>query len=352
MFNSEFVKRIGADNDLLARAESLHKSSVVVDGSSVIHRASASLPTRWDRYTDGGVTATNHTVTTPRVGLQHALREVNEARRWLDVNSDRVMLCRNSGDIYRAKESDLGGILFGPQDTSFLGEDLNNLGTFYDLGVRILQLTYQKRNYVGDGCGERNPGKLSDFGRSAVREMQEIGYLIDLSHTSETTSFDALEMATKPMVLTHAHPSALTRTIRSKSDDLLKAVAETGGTVGITAISTFTRLTDGPERPTLEDYLTHIDYLVELLGPQHVAVASDFDETSSEESFASMPDQEFVQSWFGPYGFEGWLVDGYSSAAETPGITLGLLSKGYDEESVKDILGRNFMRVMDEAGCV
>lgn len=351
MINQTFIDRIGADEDLVERSLRLHRESIVIDGSSVVYGADSRLPVRWDRYTDGGVTATNHTVTTPDVGLEHALREVNDARRWIERNSDRVALCTSAADVRRAKEEGLGGVIFGPQDTAFLGTQLGNLGVFYDLGVRILQLTYQKRNFIGDGCGEQNPGKLSDFGRTAVREMQEHGYLVDLSHTSETTSFDALELAEKPMVLTHAHPTELTPTIRSKSDDLLRAVAETGGTVGITALSMFTRLSVDSPRPTLEDYLTHIDYLVELLGPDHVAIASDFDETTSEEEFAALPDQEFVQSWFGPYGYEGWLVDGYSSAAETPGITLGLLAKGYDEETIRKVLGGNFMRVMEEAGC-
>lgn len=351
MINRDFIARIGADEQTVERALRLHREAIVIDGSSVVYGAHTPLDTQWDRYSDGGVTATNHTVTTPDVGLQEALVEVNEARRWIESNADKVMLCTSADDVREAKRKKLGGVIFGPQDTKFLGKELNNLGTFYDLGVRVLQLTYQKRNYIGDGCGEPAPGKLSDFGRVALKEMQQMGYLVDVSHTSEATSFDVVERAEKPVVLTHAHPTALTPTIRSKSDDMLKAIAATGGTVGITALSMFTRLQESSVRPTLEDYITHIDYLVDLIGIDHVAIASDFDEITSREEYAAIPDQDFVASWFGPFGFDGWMVDGYSRASETPGITLGLIGRGYDDESIKKILGENFMRAMTEAGC-
>lgn len=340
-----YAARVGASQDLVARAEQLHRQSIVVDGSSVVYEKSSTMPTRWDRYTRGGVTATNHTVTMPGVGFRGALAEVNASRRWIEANSDKVTLIETVADIERAHRDQLGGVIFGPQDTAFLEQDLDNVALFHDLGLRILQLTYQMRNFIGDGCGEVNPGTLSRFGIDAVKEIQRQGIVVDLSHTSEATSFDALSRAEAPMVLTHAHPTKLTPTIRSKSDDLLKAVAETGGVVGVTALSMFVRLNDSEVRPTVDDLITHIDYLVDLLGPDHVAIGSDFDETTAPESFALLPDQEFVASWFGPFGLEGWLVDGYSEAAQMPNVTLGLLARGYDEETIVKILGGNFMRV-------
>jgi len=336
------------DPDLAERARRLHRDAVVIDASSVVYRKGQSRPVRWDRYTDGGVTATNHTVTDPDAGLAEALGQVNDCRRWIEANADKVRLCLTADDIRAAHASGTGGIVFGPQDTAFLDRDLGRLGTFYDLGVRILQLTYQQRNTVGDGCGEPSPGKLSRFGIDLVREMEQTGVLVDLSHTSEATSFDVIDRATRTVVLTHAHPYALTPHIRAKSDALLKAVAETGGVIGLTTLSTFVQLDTTGRRPTIADYLAHIDYLVDLVGPDHVGIGSDLDESLSEADVLALPDQEFVATWFGPYTWQEHLVEGLTEAAELPAITAAMLGAGYDEATVRKILGGNFLRVFDD----
>lgn len=330
------------------RAQRLHREAVVFDASAVVYRKNQDLPTRWDRYTEGGITGTNHTVTDPDAGLTEALSQINDCRRWIDDHPDKLLLCLSADDIREAKTTGKGGIIFGPQDTAFLEKDLGRVGTFYDLGVRIMQLTYQTRNTVGDGCGEPNATGLTSFGRDVVAEMEQLGMLVDLSHTSHETSFDTIDRASKPVVLTHAHPAALTPHIRAKSDGLLKAVADTGGVVGLTTLSTFVQLQGRRVRPGVKDYLAHVDYLLELLGPDAVGIGSDLDETATEADIMALPNQEFVSTWLGDFGWDGHLVANLTEAVELPNITLGLVSLGLDDQTILKILGGNFLRVFEE----
>ena len=342
------AERNGFSPESVERGLRLHRDSIVIDASAVVYRREQRRTIQWDRYAEGGITATNHTVSDPDLGYVDTLAQIGDARRWIDANADKVMLATSAADIERAHADGIGAILFGPQDAGFLDFDLGRLHIVHDLGVRILQLTYQRRNCIGDGCQEANPGKLSDFGRAVVREMDALRMVIDVSHTSEATSFDVIENAERPVVLTHAHPAKLTPHIRAKSDELLTQIAATGGVVGLTTLSTFVQLNDSGRRPTVDDYLAHIDYLVDLIGPDHVGIGSDLDESLSEEEVAALPNQEFVATWFGPYDWESHLVAYLTEAVELPIIAVGLAARGYDDTTVRKILGGNFLRVFRE----
>lgn len=334
--------------DQIAHADELHRTSIVIDASAVIYREGMLLPFRWDRYTTGGCTAVNSTVTDPGASFTDSVMQISRELRFIAEHEDRLMLCTTAADIRAAKETGKGGIIFGPQDTSFLEQDLDRVLTFKELGVRIMQLTYQSRNSVGDGCGEPNPGKLSRFGVRVVKEMNDLGLLIDLSHTSHETSFDAIERSEAPVVLTHAHPAGLTPHIRAKSDELLKAVAHSGGVIGVTSLSTF--LLRGPgRRPTTKDFIDHVNYLVDLLGPDHVGIGLDLDEVKTEEQELAARDKhpEFA-ALNNEYNWEDHLVKDLTAPDEIFNVTRALVSAGYEDEVIRKILGKNFLRVFEE----
>ncbi|GAA0714032.1 membrane dipeptidase [Dactylosporangium roseum] len=324
-------------------AAELHANSIVIDGSAVIIESDA----HFERVDPGGVTATNHTVTIPGVGLTEALRQINSFRRWLDENPDRIRLCTSTKDIHDAKASGREAAILGPQDSLFLGTDLSLVGTFWDLGLRVLQLTYQKRNWVGDGCGETNPAGLSGFGRSLVKELNAFGILIDLSHCSKPTTLDAIEHSDQPVVLTHAHPNAVTPHIRAKDDETLKAIATTGGVVGVTALSSFNKMAFGV-RPGLVEFVRHVHYLIDLLGVDHVGIGLDFDETNTPEKhardIARNPELEPVKE----FEWDDRRVRDLSRGAHFPNVTGALLDSGLDSGDVQKILGLNFLRVFDQ----
>ena len=326
------------DAEAEARAERLHRESLVIDASGVV----AYEPAHFERTTAGSVDVVNHTVARPGQGLAESLAAINTCRRWIDDNADKVGLALSVQDIMDNRNAGRESIILGPQHSEFLGTDLSRLGTFADLGVRIIQLTYQTRNWVGDGCGEPNAGGLSRFGRDLVGEMDRTGVVVDLSHVSIPTSFDAIEAASGPVIFSHAHPSAVTEHIRAKPDDLIRALADKGGVIGLTALSPFTALTPG-RWPGLNELRAHFQHLLELVGPDHIGIGFDFDETISYESWleAKAANPELATE----YPYEQRRIRDLQDSSMAMNVTRVLVSLGLDDEAIGKILGLNFLRV-------
>ncbi|MGV3650612.1 MAG: dipeptidase [Devosia sp.] len=327
-----------------ARIETLHAEAIVVDASIVAELG----PAHFDRFKTGGVTAINHTVTEPYADLANALRQVNGCRRWIDANSDKVLLGTSIADIHEAKASGREAIIFGPQDTEMIGLDLSLLGTFYDLGVRILQLTYQRQNWIGSGCGEKSDDGLSNYGRAFIKEMNQLGILVDVSHCGQTTSVQAMEASEKPIVVTHSLCHSLSPHIRAKTDDTIRALGRNGGVMGITGLSPFLYYPDRPTtQPDIARVVEHIDHIVELAGIDSVGIGLDFDETFTPEKRAKFAGKH--GSLLGEWPWEERRAKTLSDASDFPNVTAGLVKRGYSDEDIKKVLGGNWMRVMAAA---
>src|SRR5687767_9094641 len=325
-----------------SRAQELHQSSLIVDGSLVLRTDEVHFEYR----RAGNVTVTNHTVTRPDSDLQLALREVNECRRWIDAHPSEHLLALSVADIQQAYRTGREAIVFGPQNTEMIGTDLAFLGTFYDLGVRILQLTYQRQNWVGSGCGEKRDGGLTTFGRKMVGAMDELGIIVDLSHCGAVTSRDAIDLSRNPVIFSHAHPSAIAPNVRAKDDDLLRAMAAKGGVIGVTALSAFCCDPGRPKvRPGLVDMVKHIRYLADLLGIDHVGVALDFEETNTPEHYAASVKlhPEIQSGW----AYEEKRIHDLTEVKDLPNLTRAMVVAGFTDDEIRKVLGLNFMRVFE-----
>ncbi len=343
MHNTVAAIGMNLSADAEARAASLHQDAIVIDGSSVVKQEDA----HFERAFAGGVTATNHTVTAPSSDFETAMLDMATCSRWISANSERGLLATTVADIHEAKQSRREAIIFGPQNSEFIGTDLRRLDAAYELGMRIMQLTYQRQNWVGAGCGEARDAGLTTFGRQLVKSMDDLGVVVDLSHCGAETSAQAIAESRHPVIFTHAHPSAVTPHIRAKSDDLLRALADRGGVVGITALSAF--LADPAEprrRPGLEAFARHMEYLLELIGEDHVAIGLDFDETNTPDKFAaSRLEHPELDTGF---GWDDKRIHDLTHAGEEGAVTRVLVSLGLADEAVKKILGGNFLRVFNE----
>lgn len=318
----------------------LHFESVVIDGLNV---------SVWDLdvfegLKRGGVTAINAT-TAVYEGFRGTVRNIEQWNLKFDTYKKLIMPIRRVEDIGEAKERGRVGIIIGFQNTSPLEDDVNLLQVFRDLGVRIMQLTYNDRNYSGDGCFERTDSGLSEFGLRVVGEMNRQGILIDLSHTGYRTAMDAIEVSDDPVAFTHANPKALSENPRNKTDEQIKALAEKGGVIGATPYPIF--LPAG-YKSKLSDFLDVMDYLVDLVGVNHVAVGTDFTEKQPEEFFIWL---HTGKSWERPFSELEYPViypEGIRSADEFPNITRGLVERGYTESEVKKIIGENWLRLYSQ----
>lgn len=333
-------------NSLATQAAEIHSSAVIVDGSTVIELSEAHL----DRISRGGVTAVNHTVTRPYADTVEALRDINRCRRWIDAHSDKAMLALTVADIERAKTEGKEAIILGPQDTEMIGVDLDILGTFYDLGVRILQLTYQRQNLLGAGCGEPVDNGLTLAGKTFVAGMNDLGILVDVSHCGEATGLGAMEASSTPVVVTHSFCNVLSPHIRAKSDDFLRALADQGGVLGITSLSGFLYYPEDPDRrPDLTRFVEHVSHIVDLVGVDHVAIATDYDETWTHEMRIAELADPTKQNLLGSFGWNDRRAIGMDDASDYPNFTEALLTGGFSTEEVTKILGRNWLRVFDQA---
>lgn len=204
--------------------------------------------------------------------LADTLGEIAAYEAHIDAHPERLMRVRSVADLDEAARTGRIGLVYYPQNATPLARDPERLDTLWDAGVRILQLTYNHRNLLGDGSGERTDAGLSEFGLEVVARMNGLGMLVDVSHSGRATTLDAIRHSTAPIAITHAGCAAVFDHPRNKTDEALREMAERGGVVGIVQLNPYL----GPrERNTLADYLAHIRHAVDVCGIDHVAVGSD-----------------------------------------------------------------------------
>lgn len=221
-----------------------------------------------------GITAVNVTLSGSGSGsaaFLSTMRNIGFAEHELDLHGGNFIKVKTAGDIRRAKETGRLGLIFGFQDGTMLEDDVTRVELFQQLGVRIIQLTYNVRNLLGDGCLEAANAGLSGLGRRVVSRMNELGMLVDLSHVGERTTLDAIAHSAKPVAFTHSGCKAVNDVPRNKTDEQLKKLADKGGVIGIYMMP-FLRAS-GP--PTPDDLARHIEHAVQACGEDHVGIGSD-----------------------------------------------------------------------------
>lgn len=319
---------------------SLHSESIIIDGLNI---------SVWDedvfnRLKAGGVTAINATIVCWE-NFRGAISNIEEWNKKFESFKDLIIQVKNIEDIRKAKNENKVGIILGFQNGTPIEDDIDLIRIFHDLGVRIIQLTYQDRNYIGDGCWEKKDAGLSEFGYRVVKEMNRQGILIDLSHAGEKTSMEAIEASRAPVAFTHANPKSIVNNPRNKLDEQLLALAKKGGVIGATLYPPL--LLKGIES-TIEDYLDVIDYLAELLGIDHVAIGTDFTEKQPKEFFTYALTGK---SWEKPLVEIKYPIiypKGISSAKDFPKITEGLMKRGYSEKDIRKIIGENWLQLFSK----
>ena len=268
-----------------------------------------------------------------------------------DMMSDFVRKAVTPDDIIAAKEQNRRCLYFTangvplPQDWVSVEEELRYIRIFFQLGIRMMHLTYNRRNMIGDGCAEPSNGGLSDFGREVVREMNRVGVIVDVAHSSWQTSLDAAKVSSRPIVASHTGCSSVHEHIRCKPDYVIEAIAETGGYVGICCIPRF--LGGG-----VGAMLDHIDYVVENFGVEHVAIGTDCAYTSRnmELEYKKAPKlpkrRPRWESLWPPDDFVTRLEHTLSMAwTNWPIFTVGLIQRGYSDNEIQKIIGGNVLRV-------
>jgi membrane dipeptidase len=334
-----------------ARAARLHNDAVVVNALDTSY--SILEDKYFQKLRTGGVD-----VTWVTVGGGSLTETVDEAAKMLATiakNSDEMVQVTTAAEMEQAKRDGKVAVLFGTQNASCVEDDPRRLEVLYRLGYRCMGITYSGGNYLGAGCGERTRETqgLSFAGVDVLNEMNRLGILVDMSHSGDATTWDVLKLSKKTVVFTHCNARALIDTARNKPDDQIKAMADTGGVMGVVALSRMLNL--NPREATLEDMLDHIDYIVNLVGVDHVGIG--LDQTDATERFAKPPARPELPNWrMRRPDMLGTFEDFYSvpyakdisDNSMVPNITRGLVARGYSDEDILKIMGGNWLRVFEE----
>jgi membrane dipeptidase len=253
----------------------------------------------------------------------------------------------SADDIRQAKADGRRAGFISTQNTEGIDPKLRGLQDGYDLGLRMLGLTYNMQNAVGGGCTERTDTGISNFGAKLIARCDELGIIVDTGHSGRQTTLDACELSSNPVVASHTSAGGLYLVDRAKSDEEIRAIAETGGVVGVVAVPFFLASGQGV---TIEAMLDHIDYISNLVGWQHVGIGTDWPLQSDKKTLAAALLAMCFEMGFRPeHNIEGETnVIGFDDYRDFPNITRGLVSRGYSDDQIAGILGGNFLRVFEK----
>ncbi len=335
-----------------AAARGLHAESIVMDMTCPL----LNDPDYWDWWREGGVT-----VAAPSVNIGDSVdgttRFLGSWLRHLRENADRLLHITTVDDIFEAKKQGKLGILFHFQNTLPFERDLNMLEVYHRLGVRIIQLAYNEKNFVGNGCEERSDDGLSRFGIRAIQEMNRLGIVIDGAHTGLRTTWDALEHSSRPVVVSHGNARAVCDNERNLPDDLIRAIAQQGGTVGLVGFPAFVKR--GVDHPTVDDLVDHCDHICQLTGSADtvtlgidyyhgmVGVAKD-PERALREYEARIKAGVWRRENYPPPPHH--YPKGLDDPRGMPNLTVAFKRRGYSDADVRKVLGENWIRVFRAHG--
>jgi microsomal dipeptidase-like Zn-dependent dipeptidase len=272
------------------------------------------------------------------------LQRVKEWDRFFEENSDLIFLGKTFEDITKAQSDNKTAIFFGFQNCSPIEDDINLIEKVYEHGCRFMQLTYNNQSLLATGCYEKNDSGVTNFGREAIKEMNRVGIVVDMSHSAEKSTLDAIEISEKPIAITHANPSFWHQALRNKSDFLLKKLSESGGILGLSLYSH--HLKDGTNCK-LESFCEMVAKTAEIMEVKNIGIGSDLCLNQPDSVVEWMRNGTWSKST--NYG-EGskkkpgfpkqpdWFLD----ARGFDNLESGLKKVGFNKQEVKGILGNNW----------
>ena len=336
-----------------AQAESineLYSRSIVVDSLCApfadIEAPSAASLAAVQR---SGITAINFTVSAP--DFDETIFNLGVVYKLADHHSDVFLIVRRLADLGRAKAEHRLGLILGFQNIEVMEQDPERIPTFRNLGVRIMQLTYNRRGKFGDGCLEPSDGGLRPAGRDAIRLMNDSGVAVDLSHSGYRTTADGIAHSDKPVLISHGGCAAVSAHPRNTPDDILKPLANRGGYFGIYLVP---YLVASPTIPTREHVLNHLLHAINICGTDHVGIGSD----GGIPTVVLTPEAQAM--------FERTMAHRKTAGVAAPGedrypyvpdlngpdhmqvIADELAKRGQPVATIEKVLGANFQRIIGE----
>lgn len=339
--------------------ETSYRRAMVIDAQGGLDR---SLPMERSSAdtADSGLTAISLTVGQVGNGpgrMESVIRDLAELNGWITAYPTTFMAILRASDLRAAKVRSRTGLIYNVQDTSALEGDITRVKLLKNLGVRLMQLTYNKRNLSGDGCLEPGNAGLSDFGRQVVGEINDAHVLLDLSHAGARTISEAAQASRSPPAVTHTGCRALVNNPRNLHDEQLREIADRGGVVGIYFIA---YLRSGIGQPALnaraEDLIAHLEHALNVCGEDHIGIGTDGNTSAlvvddralaaQKQKFEQRTREGVATAGEGPDVFN--YVPEYNTPRRLLTLAQDLARRGWPSTRIEKLIGGNFARLFGD----
>jgi membrane dipeptidase len=335
------------------RARALYQRSLVLDcNSAPPMQDSLPLPAADLELVRGsGVTALKWSLGGINSSFDDTVTEIAQVQQLVEVHPQYFLQVRVAADLERAKREGKLGLILSFESADMFGGKLDTIDLFRGLGVRVMQLSYNRKSAFAAGVMEPDGGGLTPLGREALARMNKVGVAIDISHANAATTADVLALSARPVVMTHAGSAVVHAHPRNKTDEQLRALAAKGGVVGIFDLP---YLTASPRQPTVDDYMQHLEHALRVIGEEHVGVGSDvglepFDTgPKGMAEFKKEEDERHAAGLAAPEEDRPTYVEGLNTPRRLEIIVDQLLKRGYSESAAQKVLGGNFARVFTQ----
>ncbi len=352
--SSTFAQQSGSEVSILPEAAELYRRALVLDCNCGPAGTTGDLPiaqSALDMNRNCGVSVIKLSMGGINSDFAGTVEEIAYFQRMIEVHPAYFLQVRVPADMERAKREGKLGIVFSFESADILEGNCERIDLFRDLGVRVMQLSYNRKSPFAAGVMEPNGGGLTQLGKDAVKRMNAVGVAIDLSHANPQTTTDAIVASTKPVVMTHAGCATVHSRPRNKTDEQMRALVAKGGVMGIYDLP---YLAASPKQPTLDDYMAHMEHALKVMGEDHVGVGSDvgiepFDTSAKGMAeFAKAEEQRQKAGLAAPEEDRPTYVAGLNTPRRIEIIADQLLRRGYSAHVAEKVIGANFVRVFGE----
>ena len=297
---------------------------------------------------EGGVDAIHVTIAYHET-FREMVANVEQWNRWFETFPELIFQGRTGEDVRRARREGRTAIFFGFQNPSPIEDDIGLVEICHTLGARFMQLTYNNQSLLATGCYEAEDTGLTRMGRAVVAEMNRVGLVVDMSHSAERSTLDAIESSRRPIAITHANPASWHPARRNKSDDVLRELAASGGMLGFSLYPHHLR--NGSEC-ALADFCGMVARTAELMGPKHIGIGTDLCQDQPDSVVEWMrvgrwtKDIDYGEGSADKAGFPP-MPEWFQDNRHFPALLNGLRDHGFAETEIAGIMGENWLRFFD-----
>ena len=310
---------------------------------------------KWDRtifeqMRKGGLDCVHVTIAYHET-CQETLRNIGEWNQIILQNSDLISHAGSAEAVLEARDAGKTAVIYGFQNCSPIEDDYRLIEIFHTLGVRFMQLSYNNQSLLASGCYEESDSGITRFGRQVIGEMNRVGMVIDMSHSAQRSTLEAIEISKRPIAITHANPGSFETALRNKSDDVLKMLAQSGGMLGL---SLYPFHLKGGTSCTLQSFCQMVGDTAEIMGEDHIGIGSDLCQGQADSVVSWMRNgrwNKMIDFGEGSAENSGWPDQPYwfQNSTHYPNLVEGLREQGFNDYQVQKVMGGNWLRFFKQS---